>query len=183
MRNWFRGADPAGDEITVLRAWVEQLTQDNMRLRLNQQRPSSPGQFAHNLRELSSELAALPPTSEDAEDEALHALAEAQMVRRTVVDVLVNLQVLAAQMERQLIGELPHAEIDRRVLSGRGASSPGGQRSLDRRASTGAGDRVAADGTSASAVLAQMEHMLDGEMLDVEMTDAPLGRATGQAVG
>lgn len=187
MWNRWRGAGAADDEVTVLRAWVEQLTQDNMRLRLSQQRPSSPGQLADNLQDLGAELGSLAVTSADAGDEALHDLAQARAIRRSVTDVLVQLQVVAAQLERQLVGELPIAEIDRRVMD---RPTHPGQRRSDRRApvvgdsvppaphgpSNGDG-HVPGGGRRANDVLAEMEHLLDGA------TQEPLRSSTGRTVG
>lgn len=117
-KRWWRrstgGADPHDD----LWAEVERLRQENMRLRLQQQRPRSISSVTEQLAGL---LSAPPAVVEalEAQDEAHHVLAQAESMRRSLLDVLDGLSVASTQMRRQLSEGLPLAEIDRRVTDRR----------------------------------------------------------------
>lgn len=89
-----------------------------MRLRLARQQPHSISSITEGLAEL---LDTPPATLEalEAQDEAHHVLAQAESMRRALLDVLDGLSVASAQMRRQLTEGLPLAEIDRRVTDRR----------------------------------------------------------------
>jgi hypothetical protein len=121
MRLWPRRHRKATDEVAVLRRELDTYQQENMRLRLERQRPLSLGKVAAEMRELNSAAADLETlTSSDALDEAYHVLAQAETVRRSVLDAADGLSVAAIQLRRQLTADVPLSEIDRRITERRG---------------------------------------------------------------
>ncbi|GAB7193438.1 hypothetical protein NUM3379_41480 [Kineococcus sp. NUM-3379] len=121
-RWWRRAAAPDG-ELAALRQEVERLTQENMRLRLEQQRPRNLSAVTDLLRaavEQPAEADAL-----EARDEAHHVAARTEATRRAVVDVLHGLVVAAGQLQRQLTEDVALTEIDRRVVERRGPRQRG----------------------------------------------------------
>jgi hypothetical protein len=135
VATWRRGR--GADEASALREQLDRLTAENMRLRLEQQRPLSLGAVSAQLAATADALAngsgagetpvATPAgtatgagegAGRDAAaalDEAQHQLARASTLRATVLDVVQSLQVAAAQLERQLVADVPLTEVDRRV--------------------------------------------------------------------
>lgn len=116
----FRGRNRSErpQESDVLQQEIDRLSQENMRLRLERQRPLSVGKIADDIRELTSESAQAEAYAE-AQDDAQQVLAQAKAIRYAVLDLVQNLQVAAAQLERQLVTETSLMEVDRRVLSSR----------------------------------------------------------------
>ncbi|WP_432564489.1 hypothetical protein [Kineococcus sp. SYSU DK003] len=115
---WWRRGEVAVGGGEELRREVERLTQENMRLRLEQQRPQSLSEVTAKLRETLPQMPAGQETLES-QDEAYHVLAEIETMRRSLIDVLDALAVATAQMRRQLSEGVPLAEIDRRVTDRR----------------------------------------------------------------
>ncbi|WP_432545482.1 hypothetical protein [Kineococcus sp. SYSU DK004] len=126
---WWQRSGGSAEELEGLREEVARLTQENLRLRLEQQRPAG---LHHVQRQIARHAAAGGEAAErasaqheaadEAADEAVHALAQAETARRAVLDVLDSLVVAAGQMQRQLTEGVPLAELDRRVVDRR---SPG----------------------------------------------------------
>ncbi|PPK92477.1 hypothetical protein CLV92_11478 [Kineococcus xinjiangensis] len=122
-RRWWGRPTGGSSAEADLRHEIERLTQENMRLRLERQRPHSLSSITEQLRAAVEEPAGATDALE-ARDEAHHVLAQAEVTRRAVLDVLDSLVVAASQMQRQLAQDVPLAEIDRRVTerrTGRGA--------------------------------------------------------------
>ena len=120
---WWRRATAPDGELAALRQEVERLTQENMRLRLEQQRPRNLSAVADLLRaavEQPAETDAL-----EARDEAHHVAARTEATRRAVVDVLDGLVVAAGQLQRQLTEDVALTEIDRRVVERRAPRNRG----------------------------------------------------------
>ncbi|MEZ0164199.1 hypothetical protein AB2L27_05390 [Kineococcus sp. LSe6-4] len=115
---WWRRGGAAGGDTAELHREVERLTRENMRLRLERQRPHSLSQVAEQLRVISEQS---PETLEalEAQDEAHHVRAQTESMRRALVDALDALTVAVAQTRRQLAVDLPLTEIDRRVVERR----------------------------------------------------------------
>jgi hypothetical protein len=107
------------DDDDELRLEVERLQQENMRLRLETQRPLSMGKLADELAQLATGLGDSPDPNAsdavDAVDAAHHVLASAEVTRQTVLNVLESLTIAAAQLRRQLETDVPPTELDRRV--------------------------------------------------------------------
>ncbi|MCI2238160.1 hypothetical protein MO973_09895 [Paenibacillus sp. TRM 82003] len=125
---WKRGGATDREEERELRAEVERLTQEVMRLRLERQRPVGIGSIAEQLAGLCADTAGNPTASArgntgtdelEAQDQAHHVLAQAESMRRSLLDVLDQLVVAASQMQRQLVAGGSPMEIDRRVLERR----------------------------------------------------------------
>ncbi|WP_369051977.1 hypothetical protein [Kineococcus terrestris] len=122
---WWQRSGGSAEELEGLREEVARLTQENLRLRMEQQRPAG---LHHVQRQIArhaaagGEAAERAAAREEAADEAVHALAQAETARRAVLDVLDSLVVAAGQMQRQLTEGVPLAELDRRVVDRR---SPG----------------------------------------------------------
>lgn len=125
----------ANDEVAVLRRELDKYQQENMRLRLERQRPLSLGKVASEMRKLHAETADLEShSSSDTVDEAYHVLAQAETLRRSVIDAVDGLSVAATQLRRQLTAGVPLSEIDRRSTERRSvprAESNGEPRSID----------------------------------------------------
>ena len=115
-RWWRRAAAPDG-ELAALRQEVERLTQENMRLRLEQQRPRHLSAVADPLRAAVEQPARADAL--EARDEAQHVAARTEATRRAVVDVLDGLVVAAGQLQRQLTQDVASSEVDRRVTDRR----------------------------------------------------------------
>ena len=117
MAAWRRRHDRTGDgELAELQQEVERLTQENMRLRLEQQRPVALSAVVDLLRDTAERPG---EDAAEARDEAHHVAARTEATRRAVVDVLEGLVVAAGQLQRQLTEGVAHTEIDRRVLDRR----------------------------------------------------------------
>jgi len=112
------------DEVTSLREEIERLAQDNMRLRLESQRPLSLGKVAADLQRVALAADPLEADMADTEDNAYHLLAQAHVIRSEVLNVVQTLQVAARQLERQLVTGVHLMEVDRRVLPQRRATDP-----------------------------------------------------------
>ncbi|GAA4991525.1 hypothetical protein [Kineococcus glutinatus] len=129
MGRWWRRKAGADDEQVLLRQEVERLTQENMRLRLEQQRPRNLSAVAEQLRAVVARSG--EDTAEvgflEARDEAYHVMAQTEATRRAILGVLDDLVVSAGQLQRQLTSGLPLAEVDRRVVERRTASSAAGR--------------------------------------------------------
>ncbi|WP_432489567.1 hypothetical protein [Kineococcus sp. SYSU DK018] len=127
-RRWGRGNATNRDE-AELRAEVDRLTQEVVRLRLERQRPVGIGSVAEQLNALSAvPVATGSPGAQDrleAQDQAHHVLAQAESMRQSLLDVLDQLVVAASQMQRQLLAGTSVMEIDRRVLDRRRAADRG----------------------------------------------------------
>ncbi|WP_432492141.1 hypothetical protein [Kineococcus auxinigenes] len=125
-RRWRRGNATNRDE-AELRAEVDHLTQEVLRLRLERQRPVGIGSVAEQLSALSAAAVtgtAPSPRAQDSleeQDQAHHVLAQAESMRQSLLDVLDQLVVAASQMQRQLLAGTSVMEIDRRVLDRRRA--------------------------------------------------------------
>jgi hypothetical protein len=113
------------DDDDALRREVDRLKQENMRLRLQTQRPLSMGKLADEFAELTRSLD-VPVESDpsDTVDAAYHVLSSAEATRRAVLGVLESMCTAAAQLRRQLESDLPSSEIDRRVQDRRSAVTP-----------------------------------------------------------
>jgi hypothetical protein len=114
------------DSAQPLRLELERLQQENMRLRLESQRPLSLGKLSAEVADLPqaiSESLAPDPGDENATDSAFHVYTRAETTRRTVLNVLEELTVATGQLARQLATEAPPSEIDRRVRDRRRSDS------------------------------------------------------------
>lgn len=105
--------------IEDLRALLLELQEENARLRVEAQRPTSPGRAAERISEVADAL-----RFTDEGDEAWEALAEASVLRDALLNVCRELANCALQAERQLTTLLPPPELDRRVRDRR-RSQPG----------------------------------------------------------
>ena len=158
-RRWWQRAAASGSDESLLRQEVERLTQENMRLRLEQQRPRNLSSVTEQLR-----AAVAQPAGEtdplEARDEAHHVLAQAEVTRRAILDVLDNLVVAAGQMQRQLLQDIPLSEIDRRVTDRR--DRRGGPDGTDRRDRRGAGPVLPEARHGGTAVPLHVVRAIDG---------------------
>lgn len=120
LRSVFRGRNRTQrpHEVDALQQEIDRLSQENMRLRLERQRPLSVGKIADDIRELTSASAQAEALAET-HDDAQHVMAQAKAIRYAVLDLVQNLQIAAAQLERQLVTETSLMEVDRRVVSSR----------------------------------------------------------------
>lgn len=95
---------------------VDELREENARLRAEQQRPLDPHALAAQLDDASRALALKQaPAGEDGAEQR-QALLDIAVTREGLLEVCTQLQALAGQMHRQLTGGTPPAEIDRRVV-------------------------------------------------------------------
>ncbi|WP_432501539.1 hypothetical protein [Kineococcus arenarius] len=148
VRRWKRGDATNRDE-AELRAEVDRLNQEVLRLRLERQRPVSIGSVAEQLSALAAVRADTATASRaqdqlEEQDQAHHVLAQAESMRQSLLDVLDQLVVAASQMQRQLLAGTSVMEIDRRVLDRR-------RRAADRGQAQPGGDGAPAPGAQAPA--------------------------------
>ncbi len=123
MLRWLPGLRRGGDEESALAKEIDRLRQENMRLRLERQRPTSVAAVVAELRARTEALGV-----EGGSDEAEHIRAEVESARRAVLDALESLIVAAEQTKRQLTLASSPMEIDRRVTDRRGAgATPAGE--------------------------------------------------------
>ncbi len=101
--------------ISTMRAEVQDLREENARLRLDHQRPIAPAETADRLRQRVEEATAFS----DAGDDAWAALTEASVLRDALLNVCQELAVCASTIERQLVSMTPAPEIDRRATDRR----------------------------------------------------------------
>lgn len=101
---------------------VVQLQAENAYLRLEQQRALSIGRVAERVRGAVAGIESCPA---EQEDEAWAVYAEAAVLRETLLAACNDLAVAVSQMQRQLAGTTPPAEMDRRATDRRlGPSLP-----------------------------------------------------------
>lgn len=127
------------DPIASLQMRVQELQEENARLRLEQQQAASLGQVVQHAAALDATAQSASPVDrrsqpgdlvpapraanpvrghrpEDELDVSWSVLARAEMQRTAVVGVLRELQVVCARLEKQITHDLTAPEMDRRVL-------------------------------------------------------------------
>lgn len=114
MQSWSTRRNRDDDD--SLRLEVERLQQENMRLRLEAQRPLSMGKLADEFAQLARSLhESADPDPSDTVDSAYHVLSNAEATRQAVLNVLDSLTIASGQLRRQLEMDVPPTEVDRRV--------------------------------------------------------------------
>lgn len=109
QKKWSRGSGTRA-LVDALRTEIEELREENARLRLEAQRPAGPGLAAARIGEIGARVAFT-----DEGDEAWESLTEASVLRDALLRVCRELATCALQVERQLTTLLPPTELDRRV--------------------------------------------------------------------
>lgn len=99
---------------------LERLQDENVRLRLERQRPVSVGATAERLRQTAAD----PRAFTDDGDDAWAALAEVSVLRDSLLAMCQDLSTCTAQLERQLVSLTPAPELDRRMDDRRRAPRP-----------------------------------------------------------
>lgn len=99
-------------ELHALRQELDVLRAENARLRLERETPASIGAASERAHAL---LAAPRPDPERDADSAATMLAEAVLVRSSVITVVEELQITFARLLQQLRSGAPAVELDRRV--------------------------------------------------------------------
>jgi hypothetical protein len=117
MGVWTRRSD-RDEQVSSLVTEIERLRQDNVRLRMERQRPVNVTAVVEELRSRARAI------GEDAADEAHHALAQVESTRRALIDALDGLTAAVTQIRRQVVTGASAMEIDRRS-SDRSRSSSG----------------------------------------------------------
>jgi hypothetical protein len=126
MQSWSTRRNRDDDD--SLRLEVERLQQENMRLRLETQRPLSMGKLADEFAQLARSLGeSADPDPSDTVDAAYHVLSSAEATRQAVLNVLESLTIAAGQLRRQLEMDVPSTEVDRRVHDRRAPTAPASQ--------------------------------------------------------
>jgi hypothetical protein len=106
------------EELRALQQELDVLRAENARLRLQRQVPASLGAASERSRARLDE--ALP--ADEREDAALTDLANAAMIRASVIAVCQEVRTTFAQLEQRLLSGVPLAEQDRRVNERRSGS-------------------------------------------------------------
>ena len=109
---WLRRAGRRREpEAVALRAELELVLEENLRLRLEHQRALDAARGQERIRALRS-VASDP----DEADDSWHSLAELQTMRQSLLAACRELQLTIAAVERRCTGAPPPQELDRRVL-------------------------------------------------------------------
>ena len=100
-------------ELRALHQELDVLRAENARLRVERQTPASLGAVGDRTRALLSAVSELD--GEDRADAEASVLANAAMIRSSVLAVCEELQTTFAQLQRRLQTGVPPAELDRRI--------------------------------------------------------------------
>jgi hypothetical protein len=108
-------------ELTAMQQQLDVMRAENARLRLERQAPLSMGAAAERARSL---LAATPELEDHpSEDSAATTLANAYMIRASILSVCEDLETTIGQLSLRLRSGAPAAELNRRVRDRRGRSA------------------------------------------------------------
>lgn len=128
MKLPFRRRSRQAEYFGALLQQVEELRDENARLRMDATRPASLQDARTRFAEIAGryktvELGAIHGSQQDRLDKAWHLMAEAQQVRSSLMSVLADLALACGQLSRQMAIDGGPMEIDRRVSERRGPAA------------------------------------------------------------